>query len=188
MKSLTFFQYLILLLSSFSVYATNIEIDPTIKYLIGTPTTLMDKGIFEIDRMLKEGNSNSFYINKRSNLIQNGAFSGSARVKHNRIEIRVYLYPPSIVQPTKACQDLLHYGESVLGFRSVFRGKVYSNMLDQLSEIFGHYGYSPASHPDNLGGRLLGLVHMQAAIITDDGGKFFCNNVGGGEISDGKIN
>ena len=159
--------------------------DPTIQYLIGTPTTLMDKGVFEIQRRLQNANRDPYWVANWPKRLRTGLL-GSVYVYSRRIEIHVYVYPDSIDSPKDVCVDLHRFAQKILGFQPDETGRP-RYMAESLADLFGHYRYTPTGQPENLGNRLLGIVAVQANVIPNSGGKAFCHSIGGGPIIDGQI-
>ena len=186
----------VIVCASIATIAAQEATNPTLGYLINTPMTLMDKGVFEIRSTLEKANENPFWQMKRPlEIAQMGAVHPSVYVLPNRIEVLVHLYEESVANSQRACHALITYVEDVLGFQStadIHRNRIRIGgrprfMAEKLSEIFGHYGYTPTGHPKNLGSRLLGLFAIQGGVIPNNGKKGFCHSVGGGPIKDGEL-
>ena len=160
--------------------------DPTIQYLINAPITLMDKGVFEIQRKIERANLLPYWISNRPESLRNIALLSSVYVYSDRIAIHVYVYPEWIDGAGEVCIDLHKYAQKILGFQPNELGRP-AYMSESLAEIFGHYSYAPTAHPENLGSRLLGIVSLQAAVIPNSGNKAFCHSIGGGPITSGQI-
>ena len=183
--------------TSMTTPAAQESIDPTFGFLINTPVTLMDKGVYEIQSALEKANNSFWSLRRPLELAEMGAINPSVYVWPNRIEVRVYLYEESVNDAPRACHALITFAEDVLGFQStagLFRSENRSRiggrprfMAEKLSEIFGHYGYTPSSHPRNLGNRLLGLFAIEGGVIPNNGEKQFCHSIGGGPIEDGEL-
>ena len=162
------------------------ETDPTIQYLVTTPMTLMDKGVFEIKSKMTAANTNPYLISIKPNVLSAYAIHHSVYVVPLRIELAVHVYPEQAISNGRAtCHALLRYAEDVLGFQSKDSRPEY--MAESLAKIFGHNGYTPVGHPPNLGARLKGLFTVNAHVIPSSGDKHFCYSVGGGPIQDGKL-
>ena len=160
--------------------------DPTILYLINAPTTLMDKGIFEIQRKIADANHQPYWIARRPTNLHGTGLLSSVYVHSDRIAIHVYAYPDAATRSGEVCVDLHKFVQEVLGFQPDTDGRP-RFMAEMLGEIFGHYGYAPTEHPRNLGNRLLGIVAVQAAVIPNTGDKAFCHSLGGGPIRSGEL-
>ena len=91
--------------------------DPTIQYLINVPTTLMDKGIFEIQRKIENANRLPYWIARRPSSLQQTGLVSSVYVYAERIAIHVYVYPDAAARSGDVCVDLHKFAQEVLGFQ-----------------------------------------------------------------------
>ena len=168
--------------TSMATIAAQEDTDPTLGYLINTPMTLMDKGVYEIRSTLEKANGPFWSLKRPPELVRLGAINPSIYVLPNRIEVRIYLHEESVVESQRVCHALITFAEDVLGFQSATdlflpsgnRSRIGGRprfMAEKLSEIFGHYGYTPTGHPKNLGNRLLGLFALQGGVIPNKGKK-----------------
>lgn len=146
----------------------------------------MDKGVFEIQGKIESANRLPFWLANRPESLSQSALHSSVYIYPNRIAIHVQIYPDSVEKSDKVCAELHKFAQKILGFQPDVSGRP-AHMAESLADIFGHYGYSPAGHPDNLGSRLLGIVALQAQVIPNSGNKAFCHSIGGGPITTGKV-
>ena len=166
--------------------AENIETDPTIQYLIGAPTSLMDKGVFEIERKIDAANVNFYFRSIQPKQLNGLWLRPLVVVQPLSIVLVIRIYPEgSIENGRDTCRILIRYAEDILGFQSGEGRPKY--MSESLAELFGHYRYAPVGHPTNLGERLKGLFAVEGGIVPNIGDKHFCHTVGGGPINDGEL-
>lgn len=171
-------------LSCSFVYASSP--DPTIQYLLNAPTTLMDKGVFEIQTQIEKANRLPYWLANRPASLREVGLLSSVYIYPDRIAIHVQVYPNLVARPEDVCLDLHKFAQKVLGFQPDATGRP-KYMAEALGKIFGHYSYSPTDHPQNLGSRLLGIVGIQASVVPNSGDKAFCHSFGGGPIKSGEI-
>ncbi len=169
-----------------SVSADRDATDPTISYLINAPTTLMDKGVFEIQRKIEASNSHPYWILNRPPSLGDNALHEYVYVWPEQIAVHLYVYPPKpVIDGKSACAELIRYAEDILGFQSGDGRPKY--MAESLADLFGHYSYMPEAHPTNLGNRLMGLFAIQGGVIPNNGEKHYCHSIGGAPIRVGQL-
>lgn len=130
------------------------EPTPTVNYLMKTPVSLFDYGMYKLDKSFKESAEDNYKID--------GKFPNISYVSYNFNLNKISMVLIYVVESKKPnIKDIKNRMGEIIG---QIRGTLSLGNYGLLSQFFSHKGYTVKGKPDNIGKDLANIIELELSI------------------------